>query len=117
MPYLSLTTNQTLSSEQSGVLRPELSGATAQVLGKSEQYVMVEINTCPDMLFAGTDEPLALMRLCSIGLPPDRTTEISATLTSCVNAVLGIEPDRVYIEFCAIERHMWGWNGRTFGGK
>lgn len=26
----------------------------------------------------------------------------------------GINPDRVYINFTNVERHMWGWNNGTF---
>ena len=78
---------------------------------------MAEVNSNADMLFAGTNEPLAYIRLCSIALPPEQTTEISKTLTSTVAAELDITPDRIYIEFSDVERHMWGWKGRTFAAK
>jgi len=53
--------------------------------------------------------------LKSIGLPQNRTKEISAALSEFLQKETGVTPDRIYIEFSDAERAMWGWNGSTFG--
>ena len=75
---------------------------------------MVSYRHNPDMLFAGSDAPLAYLELKSIGLPGERTGELSALLADAMQQHLGVPADRVYIEFADAERHLWGWNGGTF---
>jgi len=116
MPLLSIQTNQALTtSEQRRNFLGSASGKTAELLGKPERYVMVTLETGQDVLFAGTDEPAALVELASLGLPEDRTGDLSAALCAHLQEWLGIPPDRVYIHFRNVERHMWGTNGTTFG--
>lgn len=112
MPLLAVTTNRPLADRPAAL--KQLSEAVARMLGKPEQYVMVSYRHNPDMLFAGTDAPLAYLELKSIGLPADRTRDLSAGLADAVHGLLGIPADRVYIEFADAERHLWGWNGGTF---
>ena len=57
---------------------------------------------------------LCCLELKSIGLPQDRTTELSKALCKLVHDEFGVRPDRVYIEFADAPRTMWGWNGGTF---
>ena len=114
MPFLAVTTNHPIPADQRTEILKRLSATVAQILGKPEQYVMVSLQTNPDMLFAGNAEPLAYLELKSIGLPVDKTTELSATLAAAMKDGVSIPADRVYVEFANAERHMWGWNGRTF---
>lgn len=114
MPLLSIITNQPLAGTERAAALRHLSASVAEALGKPERYVMVSYRHNPDMLFAGTDAPLAYLELKSIGLPGDRTSELSAALTEAAQAQLGVAADRVYIEFADAARHMWGWNGGTF---
>ncbi len=114
MPYLSLQTNKILSDdEQSNLLRSS-SKLVADLLGKPEKYVMVTIEPTKPMLFSGSDAPAAYIELKSINLPEDKTTELSEHLCNLLNKVSSIEKDRIYIEFVAAPRKMWGWNSATF---
>jgi len=114
MPLLSITSNQPLAdADRPGVIR-QLSATVAQALGKPERYVMLSYQHNPDMLFGGSDAPLAYLELKSIGLPGDITSALSATLSEAMQTILRVSPDRVYIEFADAERHMWGWDGGTF---
>lgn len=114
MPYLMIQTNQ--SPDQAAVQRllKEVSRTVAEALGKPESYVMVAMEKDTPMLFGGSDAPLAYMELKSIGLPENRTAELSAALTGTVSAGLQVDKDRIYIEFADAARHMWGWKGGTF---
>ncbi|MDQ6972642.1 MAG: phenylpyruvate tautomerase MIF-related protein, partial [Mariprofundaceae bacterium] len=66
------------------------------------------------MLFAGSVAPAAYVQLKSLGLPAEKTSDFSATLCALLGDVLDVEAARIYIEFSAPERHMWGWNNTTF---
>ena len=112
MPYLKIHTNQDIK-ETSGLLK-KASQLVARELGKPESYVMVEAQGGRDMLFAGSDAPLAYLELKSIGLPSSATGALSAALCELISTELGVAAERVYIEFADAPRHLWGWNGATF---
>ncbi len=75
---------------------------------------MVSLESNPSMLFAGSDAPLACLELKSLGLAEDRTTEYSRVLCEFIESELGIPQARIYIEFSNGQRHLWGWDSRTF---
>ncbi len=114
MPLLQVKTNQVLDRETGASLLPRCSQAVAGALGKPERYVMVSVEGGVPMLFAGDDSPCAYLELKSIGLPENKTAELSETLCTLVSEALGIASERIYIEFADAQRHMWGWNGGTF---
>ncbi len=114
MPYLKLQTNQVLSDEEKTALCKIASECIAQSLEKSNNYVMVTIQSEMAMTFAGGDEPCAFVELKSIGLRNDRTLELSQNICGLLQQNIGVSPERTYIEFCDAERAMWGWNGKTF---
>ena len=113
MPLLQLTTNQAVE-EKTGTCQ-QLSRQIAALLGKPESYVMVILKDCQSMTFAGNSEPTAFLELKSLGLPENQTSELSQQLCAITGERLNIEPNRIYIEFSSPERHMWGWDNRTFG--
>jgi len=115
MPLLSLQTNLTIETAQKQTLLTTLSQMTAKILSKPESYVMISIQSETSMIFAGSEDPLAYVELKSLGLPEDQTGEISTTICQTIKQQLDIDPARVYIEFNSGERHMWGWNNKTFG--
>jgi phenylpyruvate tautomerase PptA (4-oxalocrotonate tautomerase family) len=114
MPYLKIQTNRPLDSAAENNLMQKASSAVADALGKPEKYVLIEISSGKPMLFAGSNAPLAYLELKSIGLPESETSRLSQTLCDMISQELGIQADRVYIEFANAERHMWGWNNGTF---
>jgi len=114
VPYLSIQTNQRLSSEQSRELLQKASSVVSQLLGKPERYVMVAIQDASHMIFAGTSKPVAFLQLKSLGLPENSTADFSRSLCNFVSKELGVAPERIYIEFAGPEGHMWGWNNETF---
>ena len=112
MPLLELSTNTNIDDTAS--IAKQASALTADILGKPESYVMVKIQPQQPLIFAGSDEPTAHVKLKSLGLPEKDTAELSAKLCDFINSELGINSTRIYIEFSSPERHMWGWDGRTF---
>jgi phenylpyruvate tautomerase PptA (4-oxalocrotonate tautomerase family) len=114
MPLLKIQTNTEIPEEQRSPLIKQLSAFVAEMLGKPENYVMLTLEHNPDMLFAGSEDPLAYLELKSIGLPTGRTKEFSAQLCDLIRGELDIPVDRIYVEFADAGRAMWGWNGGTF---
>lgn len=114
MPLLSITTNQPVEAVSPDEFLKQTSKAVAEMLGKPERYVMVRLEQNPQMLFGGESSPLAYLELKSIGLPAKRTEEFSQTLCDLISRQLKIPSERIYIEFSDAERHLWGWDGRTF---
>ncbi len=112
MPFLSITSNQVLDTDSNQLNL--LSKIVTKGLNKPESYVMISMQHNPDMLFAGNKEPLAFCELKSLGLQLSQTAELSNNLCNCLNKLYGISTDRIYIEFAAPARSMWGWNNKTF---
>lgn len=114
MPCLILKTNQSISKEKQLDYCRLISAQTALLLGKPESYVMVLLETQKSMTMAGTSEPVAYLELKSINLPEDKTSEYSKQLCQQIGTLLEISPERIYIEFSNAQRHLWGWDERTF---
>ena len=114
MPFLRIQTNTELSPSRAKALAAKASALVAHQLGKPERYVMTAVEHNPAMQFAGTDAPLAYLELKSIGLEETATAEASRVLCQLVATETGVDPERIYIEFSAAPRKMWGWNSGTF---
>ena len=112
MPVLQVTTNISIDNED--ILAKQASSLVADILGKPESYVMVNINDNAELIFSGSSEPCAHLVLKSLGLPESETKAYSEKLCSFVEQQLGVSPSRTYIEFVNPERHMFGWNNSTF---
>jgi len=112
MPVLQITSN--IAVDNANTLAKQASSLVADILGKPESYVMVNINDNAELIFAGSSEPCAHLVLKSLGLPESETKAYSEKLCSLVEQQLGVSPSRTYIEFINPERHMFGWNNSTF---
>ena len=69
MPYLKITTSQSVDAGRKHRLLASASKAVAAELGKPEQYMMVSLDAGVPMVFGGTAEPCAFLELRGIGLP------------------------------------------------
>lgn len=112
MPLLTIKTIIHLNNKIS--IAEHASKLTAQMLGKPESYVMVNVKDDQCLMFAGDHQPCALVKLKSLNLPETTTTAFSSSLCDFINTQTGIGTSRIYIEFSNPERHMWGWDKRTF---
>ena len=112
MPVLQITTNENI--DDSDKLAKQASALVAEMLGKPESYVMVQINGNAGLIFAGSDDPCAYLMLKSLGLHESKTRTYSEQLCDFIEQQLGVPPGRTYIEFVSPERHMFGWNSGTF---
>ena len=113
MPYFSIESNIDLirTSPQAVSM---LSRSISQLLAKPEEYVMISLRYNPDMLFAGSADPLAFCQLKSLGLLPAQTSTLSQQICTLLQQEFNIPAARSYIEFVSPERALWGWNNKTF---
>ncbi|MCP3850272.1 MAG: hypothetical protein GY694_08570 [Gammaproteobacteria bacterium] len=114
MPCLILKTNQSMNQEDELLFCQSASEKIAHLLNKPESYVMVLIETQLSISMSGTTAPTAYAELKSINLPEQQTTELSNELCAFISQKLDITPGRIYIEFSNAQRHLWGWDSKTF---
>lgn len=114
MPLLRVQTNVEVDTNVRRSFLAEATGAVAEMLGKSQQYVMVVLSAGEAMMLAGDPGPAAFAELRSIGLDERRTGDLSSTLCALMETHLAVPPHRVFINFTTVPRHLWGWNGKTF---
>lgn len=114
MPLLQITSNIALSEAEKNNALQTLSKTAAELLNKSEDYVMTSWTTAK-MTMAGTDAPAAFIDLHSIRLPEDACSNLSKELCERLSLTVEIRQDRIYINFQDVAPNSWGWNGKTFG--
>lgn len=114
MPYLKIQTNLQFSEGKRKPVMSKASQLLAKQLGKPESYVMVLMEPGLSMLFGGTSEPTAFLELKSISLPENAVQSLAKALCGFMEEELGVQQERVYIEFSDARGKMWGWNGGTF---
>ena len=115
MPLLKLETTAPLPEEKTKTLMAALSKAVAGATGKPEQYVMVTVSHSA-MLMSGKGGEAAFVDVRGIGgLNGETNRKLSQQIGKLLKDSLGIEPDRVYLNFTDVDAGNWGWNGSTFG--
>ena len=114
MPLLTIETNISLDAREAQALSLKASAHVAGMLGKPESYVMVSVRPGSIMSFGGNDSPCAMLELKSLGLPEEQTTAFSDSLCGFISTETGIPASRIYIQFSNPQRHLWGWDGKTF---
>lgn len=114
MPTLIIKTNAELPRDDRAPLLKAASAMVADMLGKPERYVMVLLEPIAEMCFGGDMAPSAYLELKSLGLPEQRTPDFSNILCRFIETQLKVPSERIYIEFAAPERHLFGFDGGTF---
>ena len=84
-------------------------------IDKSPDFVMTVLNFEQDLSFGNSSEPCAYAEVKNVGiLDPDLTNFMSRDLCTLISSSLNVSEEKIYIEFQESERHLWGWNGKTF---
>jgi phenylpyruvate tautomerase len=115
MPLVRIVSSAPAPASVEPLLR-KLSALLARELGKPEAYVMTCLEPPAKMTFAGTAAPSCYVEVKNVGtLSGEVTKRLSAALTDLIAPALGVEEDRVYLEFAEVAPHHWGFDGGTFG--
>jgi len=114
MPYLSIQTNVSVDDATSAQLLEEASREVSRALNKPEEFFMGAVQANLHMIFGGSREPVAFFELKALGLPGQKTKDLSRILCQMAEHHLKVPKARTYVKFIDVQRGMWGWNGETF---
>ncbi|ABX09085.1 phenylpyruvate tautomerase MIF-related protein [Prochlorococcus marinus] len=112
MPLINIRTSATEITDTNGFLK-KVSSKIAELTSKPEIYVMATLEFDAPMLFGGSSEDCCYIEVKSIGgINPSR---MSNDLCMLINESLGVQKERIYINFEDIQAKNWGYNATTFG--
>ena len=113
MPYISIRTNKKVEDNKAEEIKRKL-GEDISILGKSESWLMVDINDVADKLyFRGNKDDIAYVEVKLFGRSDASHYNImTENITNNINSNLGIDSDKIYVSY--FETSNWGWNGKNF---
>ena len=114
MPFINSKVSIKTTEEQQMELKKRLGQAIAIIPGKSESWLMVNLEDDRKMYFRGDDSELVAFVCVNIyGSANERAfAKMTEEITKIYGEVLGVKPDHMYIKYAASMD--WGWNGSNF---
>lgn len=114
MPFIETKMSVKATDDQKKKLKEKLGEAIAIIPGKSESWLMVNIQDDQKMYFRGDDsKPVAFVCVNIYGSANRAAFDkMTAELTSIYGELFGVSPDHMYIKYDASMD--WGWNGSNF---
>lgn len=111
MPYINVKTNQKIDSATAETIKSQLGQAISIVPGKSESWLMVELEDERKLYFKGDGSaPLAIVTVEIYGSASSAAySKLTGEISSILNSGLGISPSNCYVKY--YETSNWGWNG------
>ncbi len=113
MPYFSIETNKKIEISETEKISKKASRFLAEMMSKPEQVIMVAIKPGTPLIFGGTGEPCAFVRIKALGLDKGRCPEYSGKVCGFLEREIGVPGNRVFIEFTDIDGKCFGYNGNT----
>ncbi len=113
MPFIQTKVNRPISQEQEKLLAREM-GKAIELLGKSEEWLMLQFEDCCRLYFKGdSQKPLAFVNVKLLGRAGEENYQrLTGRITEVLSDVLSIPADGIYVEYD--ETGHWGWNGSNF---
>ena len=112
MPFIDFKTNVSVSKESSDALKARFGSAMAD-LGKSESWLMVNIEGDKALYFGGSDEPAAIAEVALFGRAnAGQYDKMTADMTDIISELLPVSPGRIYVKYEEVDH--WGFNGGNF---
>ena len=114
MPCIQTKVNVSLTDEQEKSMKKRMGEAISIIPGKSESWLMVELEGDKHMFFKGkNDRPIAFAAISSYGsVDPSSASALTAKICDILEKELGVPKDNIYVRYA--ETDLWGWNGRNF---
>ena len=114
MPFIDSKVNVKATEEQQKELKTRLGKAIALIPGKSEAWLMLNLEDECRMFFRGEDaEPIAYICVNIYGNANEAAfSRMTAEMTKIYGDIFGVAPDHMYVKYDA-SMH-WGWNGSNF---
>ncbi len=113
MPFIKVNTNAEVTSDKAEKIKSALGLAITAIPGKSEGWLMTEIEGGKSLYFKGTDDPAAMVEVSIYGKASENALGVlTSNITGIMLDELGISTDRVYVSYMFTDH--WGWNGSNF---
>ena len=114
MPYIDLKTTCNLDNAKKESLKTQFGKAIESFPGKTENWLMVNIEDEKDMWFGGENSTGCCMADIAIfgKATGEAYNKMTSAMTVILSAELNIPPNRIYIKYSEYDR--WGWNGGNF---
>ncbi len=114
MPYIHARINRTLTEEETASLRAEFGTAISLLPGKTERWLMVDIDDGAKLSLAGrADMPLAMLEVELFGASTESAyAALTKRLTEIMREKIGIAPEGVYVKYAEVKT--WGFAGENF---
>ena len=113
MPYINTKTNITISEDKEENIKRRL-GEAAAIIGKSEAYLMVNMEDNCRLYFGGDKSaPAAFVEIRLFGKSTrDAYNKMTKAVCNIISEELGIAGNRIYVQYEEVPN--WGFNGRNF---
>ena len=110
MPYINVKTNAEISKKTEVSLKSSIARAMEESFpGKTENWLMVNIEGFCTMYLGGSDLPCAMFEVSIFGEQSDSAyAKLTEKLCAIAENELKVSPDRVYVKYG--EYTKWGWN-------
>lgn len=113
MPFINVKTNAQFDKGTETELKAQLGQAITAIPGKSEGWLMIDIEQGRNMYFKGTDDPCAMVNVSIYGSASSGAYDkLTSEIDDILNGLLGIDKARIYTAYFPTSD--WGWNGRNF---
>ena len=113
MPFIKAKFSGAVSPEKASELQSAL-GEAITLIGKSERYLMIEIEDERHLYFGGSNsEPIAFFDVSLLHSAPRASYEdLTARLCEIAKETMGVDGKNVYVKFEETEN--WGYDGFMF---
>ncbi len=113
MPYIQLRTSKEITREKEKLIKERL-GESIELIGKTEEWLMVEFVSNVHLYFRGEENISgAYVEVKIFGTCDNRCyQEFTKQVCQILNEELGLKPENIYISYG--EYRNWGWNGSNF---
>jgi phenylpyruvate tautomerase PptA (4-oxalocrotonate tautomerase family) len=113
MPFINVKTNVSVTEDRAESVKSLLGQAITAIPGKSEAWLMVEIEAERKLWFKGTGEEAAMVEVSLFGgASHNAYLTLTSHITGIISSQFGIPTSRIYVKYS--ETSNWGWNGSNF---
>ena len=110
MPFINVKTNVPADAE---AVKAALGEAITAIPGKSEGWLMVQVEEPSALYFKGSDAPCALFDVHIFGSAGDSAyDDLTSRICRISESLLNVPAGRTYVKYS--EYSHWGWNNMNF---
>lgn len=113
MPFISVHTNIKVEKKTAEAVKAACGSAITLLPGKTEDWLMVEVEGDKMLYFKGSDAPCAIAEVKIFGKStPSAYDNLTDALCNVLSKAFSVPADRIYVKYEEISH--WGWNGSNF---